>query len=68
MEDVLKIENNEVVSCDKSAVNVVLPEDITRVRRQAFLECDKLESITINAACKSIGELAFSLCTALKSV
>ena len=67
-EDVLKIENNEVVSCDKSAVNVVLPEDITRVRRQAFLECDKLESITINAACKSIGELAFSLCTALKSV
>ena len=67
-EDVLKIENNEVVSCDKSAVNVVLPEDITRVRRQAFLECDKLESITINTACKSIGELAFSLCTALKSV
>ena len=59
MEGVLRIENNEVVSCDESAVNVVLPENITRVRQNAFLESDNLESIKINADCKSIGEAAF---------
>lgn len=68
MADLLTIENNEVVSCDKSAVNVVLPENITRVRRNAFLESDNLESIKINADCKSIGEAAFFDCKALKSV
>ncbi len=47
MEDVLRIENNEVVSCDESAVNVVLPKSITRVRRNAFYNCKCLSKVML---------------------
>ena len=47
MEGVLKIENNEVVSCDESAVNVVIPESITRVRRNAFHNCRCLSKVML---------------------
>ena len=47
MEGVLKIENNEVVSCDESAVNVVLPKSITRVRRNAFYNCKCLSKVML---------------------
>ena len=47
MEGVLKIENNEVVSCDESAVNVVLPKSITRVWRNAFHNCRCLSKVML---------------------
>ena len=47
MEGVLRIENNEVVSCDESAVNVVLPKSITRVRRNAFYNCKCLSKVML---------------------
>ena len=72
MEDVLKIENLagdiDVVSCDKNAVDVVFPENVTRVRRQAFLGCDELESVKLNAACRYLAEKSFKGCSALKSI
>ena len=72
MEDVLKIENLagdiDVVRCDKNAVDVVFPENVTRVRRQAFLDCGKLESVKLNASCRYLAEMSFKGCSALKSI
>ena len=68
MPDILKIENGDIVSCDKNAVDVVFPEDILRVRTHAFEGCDKLESVTINSSCKVLGEFSFAGCASLKSV
>ena len=47
MPDILKIENGDIVSCDKNAVDVVFPEDILRVRTHAFEGCASLKSVKI---------------------
>ena len=72
MEDVLKIENLagdiDVVRCDENAVDVVFPENVTRVRRQAFLGCGELESVKLNASCRYLAEKSFKGCSSLKSI
>lgn len=47
---------------------VVLPEGMTHLGDQAFLQCDNLKSITIPAGVETIGNQAFQGCTALTSV
>lgn len=47
MEGVLKIENNEVVSCDESAVNVTIPDYVTKIGKNAFYNCKSLSKVTL---------------------
>ncbi len=48
--------------------NVILPDGITEIGLEAFLNCSSLQSITIPPSVTSIGVSAFSGCTSLNAV
>ena len=47
---------------------VIIPDTVTVIGKQAFGDCRKLESITIPDSVKIIGDRAFTLCDSLTSV
>ena len=56
--------NTLIVGC----MNTIIPISVTGIGFQAFVWCDKLESITIPDAVTNIGESAFLGCSKLKSI
>ena len=48
--------------------NLVIPNDITEIKKYAFINCDGLTSMSIPNSVTSIGELAFMNCVRLSSV
>lgn len=67
MDNTLIIKNNTIESCAKNAVDVTIPNGITKVADEAFKDCRLLESISIPNTVTEIGNSAFSGCTSLKS-
>ena len=53
---------------NNNLVNIVLPESITDIEREAFYACGSMESITISASVNNIGDMAFVNCSALTSI
>jgi len=49
-------------------VGITLPDGITSIGNQAFMECQGLTSINIPASVTSIGSYAFCSCTSLTSI
>lgn len=47
---------------------LTLPESITSIEKRAFLACSALESLYINSKEATVEDLAFSGCTALKTI
>ena len=45
-----------------------IPEGTEEIRQQAFIFCNKLESLTIPSTIQDIGAGAFAFCTALESI
>lgn len=66
-ENVLTIENGVVTKCDKSAVNVVIPDGVTKIGQKAFDYCKSLLSVEIPKSVTEIGACAFGNCKSLKS-
>lgn len=64
----LVIENQTVVSCNKNAKSVIIPEGVTSIENQAFYGCSYLTSITIPDGVTSIGDHAFYCCYSLTSI
>lgn len=52
----------------RSLKNVVIPEGVTSIGYQAFMDCDNLTSITIPRTVRSIGHFALSYCDSLSEV
>lgn len=56
--------NNLLVGCK----NTVIPDGVTQIRYNAFLDCTGLTKITIPDSVTQIGDSAFSGCTGLTSI
>ena len=67
-ESFLTIENGVVTKCHESAVSVVIPNGVTAIGENAFLNCSALKSISLPSTLKEIGKCAFYYCEALESV
>ena len=52
----------------KGITEVVIPDSVTTIDRNAFYKCTSLEKVTIGKNVKSIGDLAFFDCSSLESV
>ena len=48
--------------------DLVIPNNVTRIRNYAFYYCYRLESVTIPSSVTSIGKSAFSFCSGLTSI
>lgn len=59
-----KSDNTLMVGC----VNTVIPEDISYIADQSFLECEGISSVTIPVGIKRIGDYAFYGCVDLETV
>jgi len=69
----LELKDNEdgtttVLSCDKEAITVILPDSVRIISDEAFKDCTKLKSITIPEGVEKIGANAFQNCVALEEV
>ena len=53
---------------NKSLTNLVIPDGVTGIGKEAFKECSNLTYITIPDSVTSIGEAAFYNCTSLTSI
>ena len=54
---------------NESAIsNVVIPDSVTSIGREAFVYCGNLTSVVISENVSEIGQLAFQGCSSLKSV
>lgn len=52
----------------KGITEVVIPDSVTTIDRNAFYKCTSLKKVTIGKNVKSIGDLAFFDCSSLESV
>jgi len=66
--DVLTIEDGVLTKCKADAVNVVIPEGITEIGKEAFYWCESLESVTFPESITTIDDRAFQYCKKLASV
>ena len=68
---VLVIKNGVVTACDKEAVNVVIPEGVTKIGKSAFHKLEEespIKSIVIPSTVTEIGDCAFARCHNLESI
>ena len=49
-------------------INIIIPEDVTRINNYTFSDCNSLESVTIGENVTSIGDFAFYDCSNLNTV
>ena len=65
-----KIQDGVLQSCIPymGESEAVIPEGVTSIGKEAFLECRELQSIIIPESVTSIGEKAFSYCSSLRSI
>lgn len=63
----INTKTNEIVLSEMSVVDVVIPEGIKGITREAFSERD-IQTVQFPTSLKTIGESAFSNCADLKSV
>ncbi len=63
----LKIENNVVtgISLDDGITDVVIPDGVTKIEKQAFYNCYEITSVTILDTVTKIGYVAFFRCEGL---
>ena len=47
---------------------VIIPDTVKRIEKQAFVECDGLEELTLSSNVEYIGLLAFAYCASLKEL
>ena len=66
--DVLTIKDGVVTSCEKNAVKVVVPENVTDIGTHAFYDQASLTSVIIPSSVRTIGDRAFFGCASLSSV
>ena len=64
----LEIENGLLVKYRGQAECVVIPENITSIRENAFSDCKSIKKVTFLAPVQTIGEFAFNNCDALEEV
>ena len=62
-----------ITSCNKNVTSVTIPEKIvgypvTKIEYEAFDECTKLKSVSLNKGLKEIAIYAFRNCTSLTSI
>lgn len=57
-----------VADCDKAAVSVSFPEQVTAIEKYAFFGCAQLEEIVIPEGVREIASSAFSGCTSLAQI
>ena len=62
------IDGNTLIKCNPSVVNAKLPENITKIAKEAFKDCKDLESVELPANLEEIGESAFEECKKLKAI
>ncbi len=60
--------NESIFSYDKNSKKIIIPEGITIIPDEAFLDFDKLEEIVIPDSIEHIGKAAFKECKSLKKV
>lgn len=63
----------EIIDCEESTVQMHIPKDflgypIVAIADEAFANCTKLATLTLDAPIETIGVNAFANCTALKSL
>ena len=63
-----RIENGEVKQYIGKSIDVVIPEGVLSIGKDAFKDCSKIVSVTIPEGVTSIGEDAFYDCTELRHV
>ena len=70
METKLKIKDGILVYgvTDKDITDVVIPDGVTTIEKNAFENCRKLKSITFPSSLREIQDCAFSDCTSLQSI
>ena len=65
----LTINGGVLTDCDRKAEGeVIIPEEVTRIGKEAFKGCESLASVVIPESVTEIGEEAFRGCKALASV
>ena len=64
----LTIKNGVVIECRKNTTEVVIPEGVTAIGREAFLGCESLKSVEIPKSVRRIGSSVFLGCNALVEV
>lgn len=62
------IENGELQKYKGQGGDVVIPEGVTSIGREAFAGCSSLASVVISEGVTSIGDSAFNGCSSLASV
>ena len=69
LKNVLKIEDGVLVECDQNfSGELVIPDSVTKIDNQAFLDCGKLTSVVIPDSVKEIDNYAFESCKGLVEV
>jgi hypothetical protein len=63
-----KIVNGVLKKYTGNEKNVIIPDGVKRIGKEAFERCENLESVTIPNGVKSIGDYAFNGCSKLSSV
>lgn len=68
MNDMFNIQNGVLKSCDEYIKVAKIPDNVTAIDDEAFLDCIYLKHVVISENVDIIGEKAFSRCTSLESV
>lgn len=63
-----QIESGVLKKYTGSDPEIIIPDGVTSIGKNAFLFCERLTSVTIPGSVESIGNYAFSRCIALTSI
>lgn len=60
--------NGVLIAYNGSGGNVVIPDGVTEIRKEAFCNCRTITSVTIPESVTAVGDYAFSNCSNLKDI